>query len=93
MPTQTAHIAGGYWFVGSGVVTVVGQVRNNMGTTTNQMGIGFHVCNVAGVTQAIGMTSYTAAMARSQMGAGTECFMSGEHQCHLNVFQRVRMEL
>lgn len=48
-----------------------------MGTSTNQMGIGFHVCNVAGVTQAIGMTSYTTAMARSQFGAGTEAFMSG----------------
>jgi hypothetical protein len=49
-----------------------------MGTTTNQMGIGFHVCNVAGVTQGIYMSSYTAAMARSQMGAGTELFMSGK---------------
>lgn len=76
-PSQTAHIAGGYWFVGAGVITVVGQVRNNMGTSTNQHGIGFHVCNVAGVTQTSHMTSYTVAMARSQIGAGTEAFMSG----------------
>ncbi len=54
------------------------QARNNMGTTTNQMGIGFHVCNVAGVTQGIYMSSYTAVMARNQIGCGTELFMSGK---------------
>jgi hypothetical protein len=77
-PLQTAHIAGGYWFNGAGVVTLVGHARNNMGTTTNQMGIGFHVCNVAGVTQSIMMSSYTTAVGRSQFGAGTELFMSGK---------------
>lgn len=77
---QTSHTAGGYWFNGAGVITVVGQARNNMGTTTNQMGIGMHVCNVAGVTQAIYMSSYTAIPARNQIGAGTEAFMSGANR-------------
>jgi hypothetical protein len=71
------HIAGGYWFNGAGVITVIGVARSNMGTSTNQMGIGLHCCNVAGVTQIVYQSTYTCAMARSQFGAGTETFMAG----------------
>jgi hypothetical protein len=71
------HIAGGYWFNGAGVITLIGSVRANHGTSTNQMGIGLHICNVAGVTQVIYASSYTVAMARSQAAYGTDTFMAG----------------
>jgi hypothetical protein len=71
------HVAGGYWFNGAGVITVIGNARTNLGTSTNQHGIGLHICNVAGVTQVIGASSYTAAAARSQIAYGTDTFMAG----------------
>lgn len=75
--SQTSHVAGGYWFNGAGVVTIVGNARTNQGTSTNQHGIGLHICNVAGVTQMIGGSSWTVATARSQIAYGTDTFMAG----------------
>ena len=73
------HVAGGHWFNGAGVINIIGNVRSNMGTSTNQMGIGLHICNVAGVVSVVGASSYTVVMARSQFAYATDTFIAGKN--------------